>query len=331
MTTQNSTCPIWGKDFEAQLARFPQTNMIQVWDSPRAAGGFQIDYGLYLGLVSSLSDREKARLTTWLVDQRQQGNSHPEVTREIIDLAKTKRPLPAHDRAERLLRFLGRISTTIAEWVSLDPQRDSSQSPIFLEALAWSESARSQEYTEVDELLYLKNYLRDNGWVEDSHGRNSYTCRLTVDGYSRISEQESNLDSSQAFVAMWFDSRMDEAYEQGIELAVKDAGYKPLRIDRKPDVNKIDDEIIAEIRKSRFLVADFTQGEDGARGGVYFEAGFALGLNLRVIYTCRRDMVDRLAFDTRQYNHILWDTPEDLRLNLKNRILALIGEGSATP
>ena len=48
------------------------------------------------------------------------------------------------------------------------------------------------------------------------------------------------------------------------------------------------DRILAEIRKSKFVVADFTScGECiacdkcehiGARGGVYFEAGFALGL-----------------------------------------------------
>ena len=152
-----------------------------------------------------------------------------------------------------------------------------------------------------------------------------------MDGYNRIAEAESNVDSAQAFVAMWFDPQMDEAYDKGIKPGIEDAGYKPLVINRKLDVYKIDDEIIAEIRKSRFIVADFTQGDDGARGGVYFEAGFALGLDLRVIYTCRRDMVDKLAFDTRQYNHILWDTPEDLRIDLKNHIEAWIGKGPEIP
>ena len=77
-------------------------------------------------------------------------------------------------------------------------------------------------------------------------------------------------------------------------------------------------------------MADFTQGDNGARGGVYFEAGFALGLGLRVVYTCRKDEVDKLAFDTRQYSHILWEKPEDLREALANRIVALIGEGPKT-
>ena len=120
---------------------------------------------------------------------------------------------------------------------------------------------------------------------------------------------------------------MTNAYEEGIKKAVESAGYTPMRIDKKPDVNKIDDEIIAEIRRSRFLVADFTHGKDGARGGVYFEAGFAYGLGLPVIYTCRKDKVVKLHFDTRQYYHIVWEKPADLCRDLKNRIQALIGDG----
>ena len=90
---------------------------------------------------------------------------------------------------------------------------------------------------------------------------------------------------------------------------------KPVRIDQQEHNNKIDDEIIAEIRRSRFVVADFTQGEKGARGGVYYEAGFAQGLGIEVIFTCRKDVLDNndIHFDTRQYNHIGWETPEELR------------------
>ena len=100
-----------------------------------------------------------------------------------------------------------------------------------------------------------------------------------------------------------------------------------MQIDRKQDVVKIDDEIVAEIRRSRFLIADFTHGKAGARGGVYFEAGFALGLGIPVIHTCREDAIDKVHFDTRQYNHILWRNPEDLRDQLEKRILARFGEG----
>lgn len=84
--------------------------------------------------------------------------------------------------------------------------------------------------------------------------------------------------------------------------------------------NNICDEIIAEIRRSKFLIADFT----GQRGGVYFEAGFAYGLGLPVIWTCKKDDVSNLHFDINHYNFILWEKSEDLCTNLCNRILATI-------
>ena len=67
---------------------------------------------------------------------------------------------------------------------------------------------------------------------------------------------------------MWFDPSMEDAYTEGIKPAIQDAGYEPLRIDRVEHINKIDDEIIKEIRRSQFVVADFTSDDKGARGGL---------------------------------------------------------------
>ena len=108
-----------------------------------------------------------------------------------------------------------------------------------------------------------------------------------------------NIDSSKAFVAMWFDRSMDDAWGDGFEPAIRDAGYEPVRVDKKEYKNKIDDEIISEIRKARFAVADFTHGHKGARGGVYYEAGFAHGLAIQVIFTCRKGMLGEIHLDTR--------------------------------
>ena len=322
MAPEISKCPIWGSGFEAKGFHSPQTDVIRVDESPRAGGEYEIDWFLVLTQVRVLSDEEKARLTTWLVDQRLQGNQQPTVTEEIVMHAKNNRPLRAHERAERLLRFIANSAKSVVGGVEITEESNS-----FHCARAWSES------TNWYEIAYFIDYLKEKGWI-----RNALTTLdgfigigVSVDGYSRIAEAETNVDYAQAFVAMWFDPQMDDACDNGIMPAIEDAGYKPLRIDRKADVNKIDDEIIAGIRRSRFIVADFTQGGDGARGGVYFEAGFALGLGLRVIYTCRSDMVEKLAFDTRQYSHILWDTPEDLRVQLRNRIEAWIGKGPENP
>ncbi len=151
---------------------------------------------------------------------------------------------------------------------------------------------------------------------------------LAVRGWLALEELEYPVTvSSQAFVAMWFDDAMTTAWRDGIQPTIEDAGYEARRIDQKEHVNKIDDEIIAEIRRSRFIVADFTHGDDGPRGGVYYEAGFAHELGIPVIFTCRKDALEQVHFDTHQYNHIVWDTPEELRRRLATRIAAVGGDG----
>jgi len=132
--------------------------------------------------------------------------------------------------------------------------------------------------------------------------------------------QQQATDSKRVFVAMWFDSSMSDFYEKGVKLAIEKAGYIPVRIDLQEFNNKICDEIIAEIKRCKFLVSDFS----GQRGGVYFEAGYAMGKGKAVIYTVKEDDVKDLHFDTRQYNHIVYNSPEDLCKKLYNRISATI-------
>lgn len=124
---------------------------------------------------------------------------------------------------------------------------------------------------------------------------------------------------------MWFEPELLQVWADAIRPAIRDAGYDPQRIDMVEHNNKIDDEIVAMIRQSRFVVADFT----GNRGGVYFEAGYAMGRSIPVIWTIRSDELDDVHFDNRQYNFIGWslDALPQFRSRLKNRIEATIGRG----
>jgi nucleoside 2-deoxyribosyltransferase len=145
--------------------------------------------------------------------------------------------------------------------------------------------------------------------------------RLDIGGWQRVDElRRTRVISDQAFVAMWFDPQMRDAWTDGIKPALSATGYTPIRLDFVEHNERIDDRIIAEIRRSGLVVADFT----GDRGGVYFEAGFAMGLGIPVIWTCHKDDVEKLHFDTRQYNHIEWLEPGDLREKLELRIRATI-------
>ena len=139
--------------------------------------------------------------------------------------------------------------------------------------------------------------------------RGGSNYRLTPDGWERVNELlRTERGSSQAFVAMWFDKQLVPIYDEGFKPALETTGYSAIRIDRAQFSEKIDDKILAEIRRSGLLVADFTEN----RGGVYFEAGFSLGLGLPVIWTCREDHMKQVQFDTNHYPYIVWTDAADL-------------------
>ncbi|MEM6663933.1 MAG: hypothetical protein AAF666_17365 [Pseudomonadota bacterium] len=141
-----------------------------------------------------------------------------------------------------------------------------------------------------------------------------------------------NPESQQGFVAMWFDASMNDAFGEAFAPAIEDAGFKPMRVDRHEYEGKIDDEVIAQIRRSRFVVVDLTSAikdnEAIVRGSVYYEAGFAGGLGLPVIWTAAKDMPEA-HFDVRQFNILQWDRDNlpDLRTRLARRISAVVGDG----
>jgi hypothetical protein len=232
----------------------------------------------------------------------------------IADLKRlTPRDTDVREKAARLLLGLARKSHFPGEMFSCNGNDF---------ALAYSRNHSEFHYLigSLSERNLIGSFVaHSSGW----NGVVSPAGWVAVDAYA-----VPNSESDKVFVAMWFDPQMDSAYSEGIVPAVEqDCGYRAVRIDLKEFLDDVVDEIIAEIRESRFIVADFT----GHRSGVYYEAGYARGFGLPVIWTCKKDHISDLHFDTRQQNHIAWDTPQDLRKRLTNRIRAVIGAGPHRP
>ncbi len=152
--------------------------------------------------------------------------------------------------------------------------------------------------------------------------------RITPKGLRKIKNIQNrtpNQNSQQAFIAMWIDSSVDTV-KTSIQKAIKEAGYKPLRIDDKSHNNKICDEILSEIKESRFIICDLTSESGKPRGSVYFEAGYAKGIGRDVIFTCNKALEKEMAFDIRQYPIIFWEknNMEDFIKKLKDKIKGTI-------
>jgi hypothetical protein len=272
-----------------------------------------------------LSDQQKARLTTWIVDQHRARERMPKVTSDVIDETNQRRPLRMSERKTRFLLLASLSNFQASSTFKISGNTDDKYWHDSGAVCAWTESSSVREAQYFVGLLYQDGIVR----LVDNSG----AYQLTSKGFAQLEAVETGGASlRQCFIAMWFDPSMEGA-RKAIEEAVQDCDYRPMRIDAKEHGNKIDDEIIAEIRRSRFVVADFTcpttDLEDKskaaiARGGVYYEAGFAQGLRTPVIWTCRKDCLAFVHFDTRQYNHIDWQSPEELRQRLVNRIRAMV-------
>ena len=170
-------------------------------------------------------------------------------------------------------------------------------------------------------LLALKDARLVNVELSES-GEEYARVELTPAGWEAARGGSATRASSQTgFVAMSFSPAMKSAFELGIKPAIERAGFRPVRTDADIDIGRIDARIISEIRRCRFVVADVTE----QRQGVYFEAGFAIGIDVPVFWCVRQDDLDRVHFDTRQYNHLVWTTPEQLAADLEARITAVIG------
>jgi nucleoside 2-deoxyribosyltransferase len=310
----SAPCAIWGTPAE----RWEKAGDFEVFDSPRAGGRYWIS-GTAIAQVGTLTDHAKRLLTTWLCEQRRAGVDLPQIDSKVIDLIRARKPLSVTTRLNHSLRFFGRQIQELGALLQISGETDT----ITLRFLAETESKNKVEVAGLLTMLHSAGDLEGTFFIGGGA-----SLRPTMTGWSRIEElSQPQTDSSQAFVAMWFHDSTTEAYVKGIAPAVIATGYKPVRIDSKEHNNKIDDEIIAEIRRSRFLVADFTCEPKNARGGVYYESGFAQGLGIPVIWTCKDTSIDDLHFDTRQYAHIVWKDPADLFVKLKNRIGATIGDG----
>lgn len=293
-------------------------------------------YGLtkevyYTNDLKSLNAVQRANLSGWI--REHQG--------EVIDTENLKRlksisTPTVHEKAVKLLKYFANkfpvagnkiafdinilrdVSDAVSNNILNGPISGKIPEYIPLLAISWTQNFEEFYFIFVTYLVETKHYIT-------SHKK----PMISPEGWAFLdSLKYGNPDSQMAFIAMWFDPSMNPVLEQ-IEKAILDSGYEPKRVDKHEHVNRIDDEIIALIRQSKFIVADYTTQNKG----VYFESGFALGLNLPVIWICRKDEGEKLHFDTSHFNFIFWEDKKlsELKEALQRRIIAIMGKGYYNP
>ena len=307
MTDRLTHCPVCGN---THFTLQPPTGDYKTIDCGRC-GLYRVT-GTALIQLEKADERQRKILFQWFFDQHAIGDM-PSIDTRNLDLIFARPPKRFSKIAESYLLELDKKTGEFGQWISR------------FEFRLWQASGTLDDAS----YQYLIDHLSDAGLIRIHSDHDRITLSpVGLDSVEKLKAR--NPESAQAFVAMWFTTDLENAWKNGFERGIEAAGFRCIRIDQKEHANKICDEIIAEIRRSRFVVADYT----GQRGGVYYEAGFASGLGLPVINTCKKDHMAQLHFDIRQYNCIDWESESELAARLQKRIEAVIGEGplkSKTP
>lgn len=224
--------------------------------------------------------------------------------------------LPKYSPREKQIKLLKAV-----EILTDYPGREVVLIPEHEVSLAWASNE--------EEFQYYVNSLMERGLLRiPNKGHRSiddplYPMVITAEGWEYLEKEQGILpEKTQAFIAMSFDPALKPIYDNAIFPAVTATGHRPYRVDSYHHLDRIDAKIIAEIKNSRFVVADVTQ----QKAGVYYEAGFAHGLGIPVIWSVKAEDLKYVHFDTRQYNHIVWKSEDELKAKLRDVILAVIGK-----
>ena len=335
-------CPIWGHDG----VQFDKQESYIFYNSQRAGGWFCLnasDDSILSGYEYNVDFKRKfSRYVRELQNNFDFENIEISLQEHAID-AKILEAI----NNRTLLNFSGKKEAFFRILMDGKIGKEYSYNSIFTEELT---SALEFIYSSEKGIFHgFLKILSKAGSINFTVGEDNFL--ITGKGYEYIEAlQKGGRNSKYAFVAMWFNSCMNGFYDRSVEKALIECGYvPPFRVDLKEHVNNIGDEIIAMIRQARLVIADMTceilnpSNSDQkfiSTGGVYYEAGFAQGLDVPVIWTCRHDCLKGVHFDLSQYNMLLWVHEGDefyiysnrnknvgrkltLREALKNRIKAL--------
>ncbi len=170
-----------------------------------------------------------------------------------------------------------------------------------------------------DGLKYVAYYLKDQGYIkninfsystQDGAGyppEDLLTAQMTFKGWAKFEELErTNKDSKLVFMAMKYgDDELELIYKRNIKKALDSTGFEIRKLEDEKRAGLIDDKLRVEIRRSKFLIADLTHDNNGA----YWEAGYAEGLGMPVIYICKKEKFKKKKthFDTNHHLTVIWD------------------------
>lgn len=222
-------------------------------------------------------------------------------------------PKTIGEKIDKILLGLAKLSDCIGNQLQLS---DGHMKSLFFVKRHLPDN-KTQSDNPLEQINVLAQYMSDQKYIKYT----DWKYVLLPEGWKRVDDlQKNQTDSKHAFIAMPFSDdtkTLREAIRQGV-IAAK---YIPRFIDEKEHNNQIVPEILYEIRKSEFVIAELS----GHNNGAYYEAGYAAGLGKEVIHICKKNIfVGGSHFDVKQKATVLWEKEDEIPDLLNKRINATV-------
>lgn len=203
-------------------------------------------------------------------------------------------PVTAEDKGNRLLQYLYRHCDGPGEPVVIHPL------------------ARSYNLTyspNLQELVYLIDRLQSENLLI----REGMNFTLTSMGWEQAAATAGGRPLQQCLVLLPDDEELRAEWQDKLWAKIEQHGYLLRLLDgRNEAANSLE-----PVADSKLVIADLT----GQSAEVYLAAGYALGLNIPVIWTVRSSEADGLRVHFQEIRPLVWDTAEELVILLQQKLL----------
>jgi hypothetical protein len=257
------------------------------------------------------------------------------------------------DRATAVLVLVTPASME-SHWVELEWSQALSQAktviPI-LTGITFSEFRRKSPLSQLQAIRYEPgdsaslqtiaqriHQLRDNSFIENAREiPEAFSIQKLVDlsveqAFKRLGIEPNqapkvsttNTDQKLVFVITAFMTDLQPAFD-AIQSAAKAVGLDARRVKDISGDYRITEQIMTMIRESRFVVADLTHD----RPNVYFELGFARGLDKTIVTIIRGD--SKPHFDVQGWTYLQYFDSRPLEADLIERFSYEIGWSTGRP
>ena len=292
-------------------------------------GKYYRAYGFETDLELANDKSKFYKISSWIREQNDDLNITPKIDKEKLEYVLNIREKTIKEKFDLMLLYL----KTLPENIELKDSKSYKENMSFMggdideNIVQYCNDILTKCWIkDYNELMKLGQKAIDNNFFEGEANqllKELEFNNLTFDGLQYIESLEKpNKSSKNIFVAFNFEKGLSKIFTTHVKEAIEKLGfnYTIVTQDTTTHDKAISDEIIAKLKSSRIVIADFTNH----RNSVYFEAGFAMGMKIPIIWTCQEGHEGELSFDTRQYPHLLWKDGEDLAKQVSDRIQVII-------